>query len=115
MKNFSKVSVASEARTELHDQLGLTGAEVSLNHVQILFIFRVRTDRQAVKYIMAVIPFSKICGNHVGGNRLSKTAGSLVIQIYLLLCPVPMQKSLVFSPGPTMGISSPSKPVLSTK
>lgn len=33
MKNFSKVSVASEARTELHDQLGLTGAEVSINHL----------------------------------------------------------------------------------
>lgn len=33
MKNFSKVNVASEARTELHDQLGLTGAEVSINHL----------------------------------------------------------------------------------
>ena len=32
MKNFSKVHVASGARTELHDPLGLTGAEVSINH-----------------------------------------------------------------------------------
>ena len=31
MNNFSKVSVAEEARTELHDQLALTGAEVSIN------------------------------------------------------------------------------------
>ena len=33
MSNFSKVSVADEARTELHDKLGLTGAEVSINHL----------------------------------------------------------------------------------
>lgn len=31
MKNFSKVSVAEDARTELHDKLSLTGAEVSIN------------------------------------------------------------------------------------
>lgn len=33
MSNFSKVHAASDARTELHDSLGLTGAEVSLNHL----------------------------------------------------------------------------------
>lgn len=31
MSNYSKVSVAEGARTELHDLLGLTGAEVSVN------------------------------------------------------------------------------------
>lgn len=31
MNSFTKVSVAEEARTELHDKLGLTGAEVSIN------------------------------------------------------------------------------------
>ena len=31
MNNYSKTSVAEEARTELHDQLSLTGAEVSIN------------------------------------------------------------------------------------
>lgn len=31
MKNFKKVSVKEEARTELHDVLGLTGAEISVN------------------------------------------------------------------------------------
>ena len=30
MANFSKVSVAQDARTELHDKLSLTGAEVSI-------------------------------------------------------------------------------------
>ncbi|MCI8770053.1 MAG: cupin domain-containing protein [Lachnospiraceae bacterium] len=31
MENFSKVSVAQDARTELHDKLSLTGAEISIN------------------------------------------------------------------------------------
>ena len=33
MSNYSKVSVADDPRTELHDQLGLTGAEISINHL----------------------------------------------------------------------------------
>ena len=33
MSNFSKISVPNEARVELHDQLGLTGAEVSINNL----------------------------------------------------------------------------------
>lgn len=33
MKNFSKVSVAQDARTELHDSLSLTGAEISVNNL----------------------------------------------------------------------------------
>ena len=33
MANFSKVSVAQDARTELHDKLSLTGAEVSINNL----------------------------------------------------------------------------------
>ena len=33
IKNFSKVSVAQDARTELHDKLSLTGAEVSVNNL----------------------------------------------------------------------------------
>ena len=31
MSNFSKLSVQQDARVELHDQLSLTGAEVSIN------------------------------------------------------------------------------------
>lgn len=31
MNNFKKISVTEEARTELHDALNLTGAEVSIN------------------------------------------------------------------------------------
>lgn len=32
MSNYSKVSVAKDARTELHDKLHLTGAEISINN-----------------------------------------------------------------------------------
>ena len=35
MANYSKISVAQDARTELHDQLGLTGAEVSINNLPV--------------------------------------------------------------------------------
>ncbi|MDE5577824.1 MAG: cupin domain-containing protein [Oscillospiraceae bacterium] len=31
MANYSKVSVTSDERTELHDKLALTGAEISVN------------------------------------------------------------------------------------
>lgn len=33
MVNFSKVSMAQDARTELHDKLSLTGAEISINNL----------------------------------------------------------------------------------
>lgn len=33
MANFQKVSVAPDARTELHDVLALTGAEISVNNL----------------------------------------------------------------------------------
>ena len=31
MNNYKKVSVTTDARTEFHDQLGLTGAQISIN------------------------------------------------------------------------------------
>ena len=31
MKNYDKISIGNEPRTELHDALGLTGAEISVN------------------------------------------------------------------------------------
>lgn len=33
MANYTKISIGSEGRAELHDQLSLTGAEVSVNHL----------------------------------------------------------------------------------
>lgn len=33
MSNFSKVNVGQDARTELHDKLSLTGAEISINNL----------------------------------------------------------------------------------
>lgn len=31
MKNYTKIKKANDARSELHDKLGLTGAEISVN------------------------------------------------------------------------------------
>lgn len=33
MSNYSKVSVSNNARVELHEQLSLTGAEISINNL----------------------------------------------------------------------------------
>lgn len=33
MRNYQKISVANDARTELHNSLNLTGAEVSINNI----------------------------------------------------------------------------------
>lgn len=33
MTNFSKMNVKQDARTELHDKLSLTGAEISINNL----------------------------------------------------------------------------------
>lgn len=33
MANYTKISIADGARTELHESLGLTGAEVSINEL----------------------------------------------------------------------------------
>jgi len=32
MKNYTKTNIGSEGRTELHDKLNLTGAEISINN-----------------------------------------------------------------------------------
>ena len=33
MENYTKTNIGSEARVELHEKLGLTGAEVSINQL----------------------------------------------------------------------------------
>lgn len=33
MKNYQKVSIKKDSRVELHDQIGLTGAEISINNL----------------------------------------------------------------------------------
>ena len=33
MARYNKISVTPDARTELHDKLSLTGAEISINHL----------------------------------------------------------------------------------
>ena len=52
MVNFSKISVAQDARTELHDKLSLTGAEVSINNLpagaSVPFIHSQRTMKKSM-------------------------------------------------------------------
>ena len=58
MHNFTKVHVAQDARTELHDKLSLTGAEISVSELlrqqkdsslqgmilqSVLYVFRFRS------------------------------------------------------------------------
>ena len=33
MKNYQKISITNDARIELHDKIGLTGAEISINNL----------------------------------------------------------------------------------
>ena len=33
MKNYTKTNIGNEGRTELHEKLALTGAEVSINSI----------------------------------------------------------------------------------
>ena len=33
MKNYAKTSIGNEGRVELHEALGLTGAEISINRL----------------------------------------------------------------------------------
>lgn len=33
MANYTKINIGNEGRVELHDQLSLTGAEISVNHL----------------------------------------------------------------------------------
>ena len=48
MSSYSKVSVADDARTELHDKLFLTGAEISINQLRggRMRAFRTRPQKQ---------------------------------------------------------------------
>lgn len=50
MSNYQKVSVSNEARTELHDLINLTGAEVSINKMpasaQVPFVHRHKQNEE---------------------------------------------------------------------
>ncbi len=53
MKNYNKISITEDSRIELHDKLGLTGAEVSINTllVQMFLLFiRIRITKKYMRY-----------------------------------------------------------------
>ena len=54
MANYKKISVAEAPRTELHDSLGLTGAEISINELpagaSVPFVHAHNTTRRSMPY-----------------------------------------------------------------
>ena len=56
MVNFSKISVAQDARTELHDKLSLTGAEVSINNLPAGASVPLFTPTRTMKKSMLSLP-----------------------------------------------------------
>ena len=50
MNHFSKISVKNDAREELHDKIGLTGAEVSINNlpagISVPFVHSHKTNEE---------------------------------------------------------------------
>lgn len=65
MSNYQKVSVSNEARTELHDLINLTGAEVSINKMPAsaqvpLCIATSRTRKSMVSWTaLAILPLTE--------------------------------------------------------
>ena len=57
MTNYEKITVGNEGRVELHDQLKLTGAEVSINQLPagagVPFVHYIRTIRKSTVSLQA--------------------------------------------------------------
>ncbi len=69
MSNYSKTHVAESApRTELHDILGLTGAEVSVNHLPagtVIPFYHSHKENEEIYFIVAGKGFMEIDGDKV--------------------------------------------------
>lgn len=61
MRNFTKVSVAQDARTELHDKLSLTGAEISVNNLPAGLAFRLFIRTRRTKKSTSFFPVREGC------------------------------------------------------
>ena len=81
MANFNKISVANDARTELHDKLHLTGAEVSVNNLpagaNVPFVHYHKKNEE-IYFIVAgkgkaVIDGDEVC---VGNDKLMEELGA---------------------------------------
>ena len=76
MVNYSKVSVANDPRTELHDKLGLTGAEISINHLpaggSVPFVHSHKTNEEI--YIILTGKGKAV----VDGDAVELAAGDIV-------------------------------------
>ena len=87
MSNYSKVSVANDPRTELHDQLGLTGAEISINHLpagaSVPFVHYHKTNEEIYIILSGAADDSEIsyaCIQVKAGSLEAYTADDAVIE-----------------------------------
>ena len=81
MKNYTKTNIGNEGRTELHNALGLTGAEVSVNSLPagagVPFVHSHRNNEE----IYGVISGSgKVCidGEEIASKTYTKVDEQLV-------------------------------------
>ena len=76
MSNFSKWNAKQDARTELHDVLGLTGAEISINHLpaggSVPFVHSHKTNEEI--YIILTGKGKAV----VDGDAVELAAGDIV-------------------------------------
>lgn len=76
MSNYSKISVPNEARVELHDQIGLTGAEVSINNLPAgASVPFVHAHKQNEEIYVVLAGKGKVV---VDGEEVALTAGDWV-------------------------------------
>ena len=76
MSNYSKFSSSSDARTELHDKMGLTGAEISINNlpagVSVPFVHAHKKNEEVYYIISGKGRFE------IDGNKIELNAGDFI-------------------------------------
>ena len=95
MANYTKVGAAEGGRTELHDLLGLTGAEISVNNVPAgggVPFFHAHKKNEEIYYIIS----GKGCAE-IDGETVALEAGD-----WIKVAPAGMRK---FSAAPDSAMS----------
>lgn len=76
MTNYAKINVGNESRTELHETLGLTGAEISINNLpagaSVPFVHAHKTNEEVYAVLSGK---GKVI---IDGEEIALTAGDWV-------------------------------------
>ena len=76
MTNYSKINVGNDSRTELHETLGLTGAEISINNLpagaSVPFVHAHKTNEEVYAILSGK---GKVI---IDGEEIALTAGDWV-------------------------------------